>query len=150
MKQLSAGAEIQPQHQTAPLDIVVPFTTPDLTRAALKMAERLGGGLDAAIRLLKIQVVPFPLQQSPVHLGFLKQQLEAFSSELPLTAHIVLARDFEPDLMRALWAGSIVILAAKRRPWRTRNEWLAATLRRAGHHVVLIYTNEERRESNHA
>jgi len=43
---------------------------------------------------------------------------------------------------------SVVILATRKRPpfltlsgWRTRNERLAATLRRAGHKVVLV--NEE-------
>jgi hypothetical protein len=148
MKQQSLQAEIQPVQGTAPLDLVVPFTTPELTRAALKAAERLGLGLHGAIRLLKVQVVPFPLQQSPVHLGFLKQQLESFHSELPMSAHIVLAREFEPDLIRSLRPGSIVILASKRRLWRTRNESLAASLRRAGHRVILVHTNNEEEVHN--
>ena len=147
MKQQSLRAESHSANQTAELDLVVPFTTPELTRAALKAAERLGAGLHAAIRLLKVQVVPFPMQQSPVQLGFLKRQLEAFRSELPLSARIVLARDYEADLMRALRPDSIVVLASKRRLWRTRNEWLAASLRRAGHRVVTIHTSNQQKET---
>jgi hypothetical protein len=149
MKHQSLQAEIRPEQQTAPLDLVVPFTTPDLTRIAIKAAERLSPGLHASVRLLKVQLVPFPLQQSPVHLGFLKRQLEAFQSELPLSAHILLAREYEPDLMRALGPGSIVILASKCRPWRTRSESLAAKLRRGGHQVVLVYARPDE-ETPHA
>jgi hypothetical protein len=150
MKHQSLQAEIQPEQQTAPLDLVVPFTTPDLTRIALKAAERLSPGLHASVRLLKVQVVPFPMQQSPVHLGFLKKQLEAFQTELPISAHILLTRDYELDLMRALRPDSIVILASKRRLWRTRNESLASTLRRNGHRVLVVYTSPREEGSNHA
>jgi hypothetical protein len=150
MKHQSLQAEIQPEQQTAPLDLVVPFTTPDLTRLALKAADRLGHGLHASVRLLKVQVVPFPMQQSPVHLGFLKRQLESFHAETPGSADIVLAREYEPDLMRALKPGSIVILGSKRRLWRTRNEWLATALRRGGHRVVMVYSSRLERDGEHA
>ena len=81
----------------APLDLVVPVTTPELTRAGIRAAERLASGLNAEIRLLKIQVVPFPLQitASPVPLVFLREQLENYVSCLPLKREIKLARDFE-------------------------------------------------------
>jgi hypothetical protein len=150
MKHQSLQAEIHPEQQTVPLDLVVPFITPDLTRLALKTAEKLSPGLHASVRLIKVQVVPFPLQQSPVHLGFLKMQLEAFMAEMPITAHILLAREFEADLMRALNPGSIVILASKRRLWRTRSESLAATLRKGGHRVVLVYTDPQQKETPNA
>ena len=150
MKHQSLHAEVPVPAQTAQLDLVVPFTTPELTCAALKAAEQLGAGLHSAIRLLKVQVVPFPMQQSPVQLGFLKQQLEAFESALPFHAYILIAREYEPDLMRALRPESIVILASKRRLWRTRQESLAATLRRAGHRVVLIHTTAEKEHITNA
>jgi hypothetical protein len=38
----------------AELDLVVPFTTPDLTRVALDAANRLGAGLHATLRLVKV------------------------------------------------------------------------------------------------
>jgi hypothetical protein len=150
MKPQSLHIEFQPASQTVPLDLVVLFTTPELTRAALKAAERLGTGLHAGIRLLKVQVVPFPMQQSPVALEFLKSQLAAFRSELPLSAHILLGREYEPDLMRTLRPGSIVVLASKKRLWRTRTEWLAARLRKAGHQVVLVYTSNDEKEVTRA
>jgi hypothetical protein len=130
----------QERHQ-AELDLVVPFTTPELTRSALNAADRMGGELNASLRLVKVQVVPYPLQidQPPVYLEFLKNQLDQFRSELPMTNEVRLSREAETGLLGALKCDSIVVLATRRRPWRTRNERLAAKLRRAGHKVVLIY-----------
>jgi hypothetical protein len=142
MKYQELRDRVEPGQPAQELELVAPFTTPKLTRQAIAAAEKLGEGLHASIRVLKVQVVPFPMRQSPVHLGFLKKQLESFSSTLPLTAHIILARDFEEDLMRSLKPESVVILASKRRPWRTRQESLANALRRAGHRVVLVYEKD--------
>jgi hypothetical protein len=127
------------QHE-AQLDLVVPFTTPELTRTALDAANRMGAGLNATLRLVKVQVVPFPLDlnQSPVYIDFLKEQISRFRSELPVDGEIRLAREFEAGLLGTLARESVVILATPKRMWRTRNEHLAATLRRAGHKVVLV------------
>jgi hypothetical protein len=140
--QFGSGVIEQAQHE-AELDLVVPFTTPELTRAALGGANRMGAGLNATLRLVKVQVVPFPLDlnQSPVYIDFLKEQLAQFHSDLPVTGEIRLAREFEAGLLGSLGRDSVVILATPRRPWRTRNQRLAATLRRAGHKVILM--NEE-------
>jgi hypothetical protein len=137
--QLGLGVIEQVQHE-AELDLVVPFTTPDLTRAALDAANRMGAGLNATLRLVKVQVVPFPLDlnQSPVYIDFLKDQMTQFQSELPVAGEIRLAREFEAGLFATLGRESVVILATPKRPWRTNNERLAATLRRAGHKVVLV------------
>src|SRR5579863_5305670 len=91
---------IERELHTAELDLVVPFTTPELTRAALDAADRMGAGLNAALRLVKVQVVPFPLDlnQSPVYVDFLKTQLAQFESALPASGEIRLARDFEAGL----------------------------------------------------
>jgi hypothetical protein len=138
-KQLEFEIASQPSG-VAELDLVVPFTTPHLTRVALEAAGRMGVGLDAAVRLIKVQVVPIQLnpEQSPVYLDFLKTQLEQFQSTLPMTGEIRLARDFEPGLSGALRQGSVVILATKKRPWRTRTERLARSLRRSGHKVIVV------------
>jgi hypothetical protein len=89
---------------------------------------------------VKVQVVPFPLdlEQSPVYIDFLKDQLTHFQSELPVAGEIRLAREFEAGLLGTLGRDSVVILAAPKRPWRTRNERLGASLRRNGHKVVLV------------
>lgn len=133
--------------QTAPqaqLDLVVPFTTPELTLAALEAANRLGTGLNAGVRLLKVQVVPYPLDlnQSPVPVEFLKDQLRSFPATLPTRCEVRLARELEPGLQSAIGEHSLVVLATRKRPWRTRTERLAASLRRAGRTVVLVYEKD--------
>lgn len=129
----------------AELDLVIPFTTPKLTRVALDAANRMAPGLNARLRLVKVQVVPFPLEpdQSPVYLDFLKKQLAQFEAARPVCGEVRLARDWEAGLLSSLSPDCIVILAAPRRPWQTRNERLAAALRRAGHKVVLVFPEAE-------
>jgi hypothetical protein len=137
--QLGSGVIEQVQHE-AELDLVVPFTTPELTRVALDAANRMGGGLNATLRLVKVQVVPYPLdlKQSPVYIDFLKDQLTHFQSELPIAGEVRLARELEDGLLGTLGRDSVVILATPKRPWRTRSERLAGSLRRGGHKVVLV------------
>lgn len=135
---------VAPERHTAVLDLVVPFTTPALTRVALDAACRLGAGLNATIRLIRVQVVPYPLppDQSPVSIEFLKKQMAELradiGAELPIAREIRLARSVEDGLLETPGGESVVILAAPKRPWTTRNERLAAALRRAGRNVVLI------------
>ena len=138
-RQLGSGVIEQVQHE-AELELVVPFTTPELTRVALDAANRMGGGLNATLRLVKVQVVPYPLDlnQSPVYIDFLRDQLTHFQSELPIAGEVRLARELEDGLLGTLGRDSVVILATPKRPWRTRNERLAASLRHAGHKVVLV------------
>ena len=124
----------------AELDLVVPFTTPELTRIALDAANRMGAGLNATIRLIRVQVVPFPLEpdQSPVNIELLKEQMADVRSDLPVAAEIRLARSAEDGLLGTLADESVVVLAAPKRFWTTSTERLAAALRRAGHMVVLV------------
>lgn len=149
MKQMQQAALEITRHlrQGAQLDLVVPFTTPELTQAALLAANRLGAGLDSAIRLVKVQVVPFPLdlRHSPVPVEFLEAQLNKLSGEAPqagLTSEIRFAREMEQGLRSTLRYKSMVVLATKRRPWRTRTERLADSLRHAGYTVIMVRENE--------
>jgi hypothetical protein len=133
------------------LDLVVPFTTPQLTQAALNAANRLGAGLHADIRLLKVQVVPFPLElkHSPIPINFLERQMRSFPSAMPTHGEIRLARENEAGLMSGLKKTSLVILATSKRPWRTRTERLASSLRRSGYTVVMVSDKDgSERESN--
>jgi hypothetical protein len=131
---------VEQSEQAAELDLVVPFTTPELTRIALNAANRMGAGLNAAVRLIKVQVVPYPLDlnQSPVYIDFLKKQLEGFESALPVAGEVRLGRDLEEGLAGTLRSGSLVVLATPKRPWRTRTERLARSLWRRGHKAVLV------------
>ena len=56
--------------------MVIPYTTPELTRAALRHAE-VCSDLDVQISLVDIQVVPFPypLDQPPINREFSEQRL---------------------------------------------------------------------------
>ncbi len=130
------------------LDLVVPFTTPQLTGVALKAARRMGAGLDAEIRLVRVQVVPFPLDPDspPVPVAFLEQQLDRLARggcAMPTTHEIRLARDFEAGLLSTLRFRSLIVIASKKRPWRTRTERLAASLRLAGYTVVMVAGENE-------
>lgn len=131
----------------APLDLVIPVTTPELTRASIRAAENLAAGLKARIHLLKIQVVPWPLDLSspPVPVEFIQEQMDHYSSAMPIERELKLTRDFDAALLASLDKSSVVLLAAKKRPWRTRNERLAHSLRGAGYPVILTFDGE-----NHA
>jgi hypothetical protein len=143
VKENNYRVEKRVQHQ-ARLDLVVPFTTPQLTQAALNAANRLGAGLNAEIRLLKVQVVPYPLDltHSPVPEAFLEQQLRGFRSEMPTHCEVRLAREAEAGLVSGLKRNSLVILASAKRPWATRTERLASCLRRTGYTVVMVSEKE--------
>src|SRR5579883_1534311 len=96
----------------AKLDLVVPFTTTGATHAALAEACRLASTLGGQIRLVRIQIVPYPLQpgQSPVDEGFLRRQMEELCGGAPVHVDLLFARDFGPALRQALGPGSVVVL----------------------------------------
>jgi hypothetical protein len=150
MKQLQSPAFEITRHirPGVALDLVVPFTTPALTQVALRAAKGLGDGLNSSIRLVKVQVVPFPLDLrfSPVPVEFLEAQLERLVGDappVPLTNEILFAREFESGLRSALRFRSIVVLASKKRPWRTKTERLAISLRHAAYTVILVPESHE-------
>ena len=124
------------------LELVVPFTDRRLTQTAIAAASRLGKGLRAVVRLVRIETVPWrcDLDHPPVALDFLRSQLKSYRSALPMQREVRLARGFVEGLMSTLTANSVVVLATKRRWWPTRAERLAAILERAGHRAVLVYS----------
>src|SRR5437879_827819 len=62
---------------TGVLWVVIPFTTPELTRAALRHAG-VCSDLDVHVALVDIQVVPFPcpLDQPPINREFSERRLQ--------------------------------------------------------------------------
>ena len=121
--------------------IVVPYTTPELTRAALRHA---GVCTDLAVHvcLVDIQVVPFPcpLSQPPVSTKFAETRLQVLLKEsgLPGKAAVLYSRDWFETFTKVLEPGSLVVLATNKRWWKTREEKLARKLMKAGHHVMLL------------
>jgi hypothetical protein len=121
--------------------IVVPYTTPELTLAALRHAG-VCTDLEVHVCLVDIQVVPFPcsLNQPPVNTKFSEMRLKALLKEsgLPGKAVVIYTRDRLESFKKVLEPGSLVVIATKKRWWRTREDKLAGTLIKAGHQVLLL------------
>src|SRR4051812_4505118 len=83
----------------AGLQVVIPHKSPALTKAALKYAAGLANGLDVRLRLIDVHIVPYgvPLDEPTVDPKYLVRRIRHISrdSELPISAEIVYARDWE-------------------------------------------------------
>lgn len=140
-----------PTHLAPPdyrgVEVVIPFTGMVQAQAALRHASRLCSGLDASIRIVRVLVVPYPLDldHPPSSVAFAAEQLASLSCELPLTLDIRLSRERVPALFDSLADRSLVLMATKRRWWRTKEQRLARALKHRGHQVLLSYE-----DSNHA
>ena len=130
-----------PEVTTGVLQIVIPFTTPELTLAALRQAE-LCTDLNVYVLLVDIQVVPFscPIDQPPINSEFSKERLRGLlgQTRLPGATGVVYARDRLEGYRQALKPTSLVIVATQKHWWRTREEKLAGALRKSGHQVMLL------------
>lgn len=124
------------------LDIVVPFTTPQLTRLALKKADELASEIPSRIRILRMQRVPFPLdlRHPPVSLSILQEQTRQVARGIR-TAEIIiyLTRDAEETLLKTLQPDSVLVIASQNRWWRTAEERLKKLCMRHGHQVAMVY-----------
>src|SRR5580704_17526296 len=123
------------------LDIVVPFTNRPLTRAGLMAARRLSAGLRPLVRMVRTQVVPFPLQleSAPVSTAVLRQQFVPLAEEFGAHLQICFTRDTREGLLHTLSKDSLVIIAARHHWWKSREERLACWLRRRGWNVALEF-----------
>ena len=125
-----------------PLQVVVPHRTPELTKAALKYAAALAGGLSVRLRLIDVHVVPYgvPLHKPTVDPKHLERRLRALAQEstLPVSAELVYARDWEKGLRHVLSPASVILIAIRRAWWRTSEKRLAARLRKLGHQVIWV------------
>jgi len=123
------------------LSIVVPYTTPELTRAALRHSAACKD-LDVRVFLVDVQVVPFPcpLDQPPINKEHTKHRLQGFLNEDGLSgdAAVLYARNWLEAFRKLLGPHSVVVLATRRRWWPTRERKLARALKKAGHHVMLL------------
>jgi hypothetical protein len=122
------------------LEIQLVFTTLKSTRAALQTATRLAHDLDARVRLVATQVVPYPLplDRPPVPVTFTKQRLEelAVSAARDTRIHVVLCRDQRQALQGLLAPGSLIVVGGKNRWWPTPERRLARWLQAQGHSVL--------------
>ena len=128
---------------TARLGVVIPYTTQELTKAALRHAG-VCTDLNVHVSLVDIQIVPFPcpLDQPPVSKEFSEGRLRDLlaESQLPGSAQVFYARSWFDGFCHVLEPKSLVILGTKKRWWRTREEKLAGALMKAGHQVMLLHS----------
>lgn len=125
------------------LEIVVPYSTPELTERVTRKAASLAAGLNATLKLVAVHVAPYPCEL--VCPAAMKQHLTerlmeiARHSNLPATVHLVVARDRDAGFRHVLPPASAILLGSRKRFWRTREERLARELTRAGHRVSLLH-----------
>src|SRR5262245_6352769 len=112
-------ADVSPEQ----LSVVVPYTTPNLTRAALRHSSACKA-LGVHISLVDVQVVPYPcpLDQPLIDKGHAKRRLQGFLNEDGLSgnAAVLYSRDWLEAFLRLLEPHSLVVLATRRRWWPTR------------------------------
>ena len=130
------------------LELVVPYTDPDLARALLRKAVALTAGLQARISLVAVHSVPFPADfhcATATH-TFLVDRLTELASECPLPVNplVVLARSRQEGFRYALRPESTVLVGTYRHYfWRTSEERLARRLVSDGHKVALLHLEKE-------
>ncbi|MGH9444614.1 MAG: hypothetical protein ACRD3O_02615 [Terriglobia bacterium] len=123
----------------------VVFTTREGTLAALMTASTLAPrNLQAAIRVLIAQVVPFalPLDRPPVSPSFFAQLCRGMAARCEeaaeLTVEVYLCRCRRRALRHMLTPHSLVVVGGKKRWWRTREQKLARMLSSDGHDVIFV------------
>jgi hypothetical protein len=125
------------------IELSVLYTEPALTEALLLRTAILTAGLDARIHLVAVHTVPYPADfecPSAVH-AHLVDQLVELASRCPLQVNpvVVLARSRAEGFAFALERESTVLVASRRRAWRTAEEKLARSLAQEGHKVALVH-----------
>ena len=126
------------------LEVVVIYTGVKQTLAALRTAGGLARGLNARIRLIVPQVVPYPapLEEPPVQKSFAERRFRTLAEEAAIETKIDiwLCRNREAVLSEHLKPRSVVVIAAARQRWwrPSRERRLARILRRQMHQVVLV------------
>jgi len=125
----------------APLEVIVLHTTTSATLRALRTAARLAEGLAARIRLLVLEIVPYPLPVAapPVPLEFTHRRFRtvALETKIDTDVDIRLGRDKAQMLESALKPHSLVVMAAKTGWWPNAEKRLARRLENLGHQVVV-------------
>jgi len=125
------------------LEVVVLHTNTKTTLRNLRTAAELAAGLAARIRLLVLEVVPYPLEvESPrVPLEFTQRRFRTVASDacVDTLIDIRLGRERRQMLESALKPRSVVVLEGG--AWWTAERRLARRLERLGHQVVLAGRN---------
>jgi hypothetical protein len=123
------------------LRIVVPYTGWDTTSAALRAGTTLGSRLAVGVDLIAVQVIQFPcMLATDSRTTFLNTHMSRLAAQSQLRIRLILAvtRDCNFAYQCLMRPRSLVIVGARQRLGLSREERLARSLERAGHHVVRI------------
>jgi hypothetical protein len=122
------------------MEVVVLHTKITETLKALKTAALLAHGLSARIRLLVLEVVPYPLplDQPNVPLQFSRRRFRTLAENIAVetTVDIHLVRDPDKTIDSILEPHSVIVLGAHRTWWPSAHSRVAKCLERKGHQVV--------------
>lgn len=131
------------------LRVTVVATNRNGTLAALRMAGRLAANLGARLALVKTQIVPFqfPLEDPPVAVEFLEQQLRDLACEADIEVQEIviqlwLCRERNETLRKVLPPRSLVVVGKSRRWWPIAEKRLGRFLSFLGHQVIFADLEE--------
>jgi hypothetical protein len=124
------------------IEVNVVFTTHEGTVMALRTAASLARDLDARIRFLVHQTVPFvlPLEAPPVYVSFIERRCRAMArgcaGASEVNIEVYLCRDRQRAVLQTLRPHALVVLGGKRSWWPSSEQKLARQLHLHGHHVI--------------
>ena len=122
------------------MEVVVLHTTIVETLQALKTAAHLAHGLSARIRLLVLEVVPYPLplDRPNVPLPFTRRRFRTLAADASIETNvdIHLVRDPDKTIESVLEAHSVIVMGAHRTWWPNAHSRVARRLERLGHQVI--------------
>jgi len=122
-----------------PIEVVIPYTGPETTAAALQRVSSLTAGLNAQVLLVAVHSLPLD-SLARAHAELVQQLLElAECCALPVQVQAILAGEAEDGFRFALKPSSTVLIAIGRDLGSTPEERLASTLARDGHKVALLH-----------
>ncbi len=129
--------------QRSPLSFTVLFTTLSGTINALRKATCLAHQLGAEVRILVLQIVPFPspVDEPRMDAQSRYRQLRSFCEQERIEARIDVrwCRDPCSCIHDAFLPQSLVLIGGQQSWWHlTAKKRLADKLKQAGHHVVFV------------
>jgi len=142
------GAEIP----ECSFEVVVLHTRTGETLQALRTAAALATGLKARIRLLVLEVVPYPLSLDAPDIApeFTRRHFKTIAADARIDTRIDirLGRDEAEMLESALTPRSVIVMGVRSRWWPTRERQIAKRLKRQGHQVVFAGFRKKARARN--
>lgn len=133
--------------------VYVVYTSIDETLTAVRVAGSFAKALGVPVSLVHIRAIPYalpvdrPVGISPIETDAFVARLRAESIEV--NAREYLCRDRRSAIPAAFKPHSLIVVAGRRRWWRTQADFWRRALQAAGHYVVFV-NNSEHKEKSHA